>query len=59
MTDAYVYRLLSFTCLVPEIVEAILNGRQPKGLELAALLSGDSIAWEEQRRVFGFSSATS
>jgi hypothetical protein len=31
-----VYRLLLLTCLAPDIVEAILDGRQPKGLRLAA-----------------------
>ena len=30
VTDAYVCRLLSLTCLAPDIVEAILDGRQPK-----------------------------
>ena len=34
VTDAYVCRLLPFTCLAPDIVEAILDGRQPKGLGL-------------------------
>jgi hypothetical protein len=31
VTDAYVCRLLPLTCLAPDIVEAILDGRQPKG----------------------------
>ena len=38
VTDAYVCRLLPLTCLAPEIVEAILDGRQPKGLRLAEML---------------------
>ena len=29
--DAYVCRLLPLTCLAPDIVEAILDGRQPRG----------------------------
>ena len=33
VTDAYVCRLLPLTCLAPDIVEAILDGRQPKGLQ--------------------------
>jgi hypothetical protein len=38
VTDAYVCRLLPLTCLAPDIEEAILDGRQPKGLRLAELL---------------------
>jgi hypothetical protein len=38
VTDAYVCRLLRLTCLAPDIVEAILDGRQPKGLRLAQML---------------------
>jgi hypothetical protein len=38
VTDAYVCRLLPLTCLARDIVEAILDGRQPKGLRLAELL---------------------
>jgi len=37
VTDAYVCRLLPLTCLAPDIVEAILDGRQPKGLRLAGI----------------------
>jgi hypothetical protein len=49
VTDAYVCRLLPLTCLAPDIVEAILDGRQPKGLRLAEMLGNGPIAWEEQR----------
>jgi hypothetical protein len=35
VTDACVCRLLPFTCVAPDIVEAILDERQPKGLRLA------------------------
>jgi hypothetical protein len=38
VTDAYVCRLFPLTCLAPEIVEAILDGRQQKGLRLAEVL---------------------
>jgi hypothetical protein len=38
VTDAYVCRLLPLTCLAPDIVKAILDGRQPKGLRLADVL---------------------
>jgi hypothetical protein len=38
VTDAYVCRLLPLSCLAPNIVEAVLDGRQPKGLRLAEML---------------------
>jgi hypothetical protein len=49
VTDAYVCRLLPLTCLAPAIVEAILDGRQPKGLSLAEVLGNGLLGWEEQR----------
>jgi hypothetical protein len=49
MTDAYACRLLPLTCPAPDIVEAILDGRQPKGLRLAEMLGNGSLGWEEQR----------
>jgi len=57
VTDAYVCRLLPLTCLAPDIVEAILDGRQPKGLRLAEMLGNGPVGWEEQRGARGFSSA--
>jgi hypothetical protein len=53
VTDAYVCRLLPLTCLAPDIVEALLDGRQPKGLRLAEMLGDGPLAWEEQRRIWG------
>jgi hypothetical protein len=49
VTDAYVCRLLPLTCLSPDIVEAILDGRQPRWLKLAEVLGNGPLAWEEQR----------
>ena len=49
VTAAFVCRLLPLTCLAPDIVEAILDGRQPKGLRLAEMLGNGPVAWEEQR----------
>jgi hypothetical protein len=54
VTDAYVCRLLPLTCLAPDIVEAILDGRQPKGLRLAEMLGNGPVGWQEQLRAFGF-----
>jgi len=53
--DAYVCRLLPLTCLAPDIVEAILEGRQPKGLGLTEMLGNGPRCWNEQRATWGFS----
>ena len=54
VTVAYVCRLVPLTCLAPDIVEAILDGRQPKGLRLAEMLGNGPLAWEEQLRAHAF-----
>ncbi|MBR9971185.1 hypothetical protein [Magnetospirillum sulfuroxidans] len=48
----YVSKVLRLTLLAPDIVEAILAGRQPKGLKLADLLEPFPVGWAEQRRAF-------
>jgi hypothetical protein len=53
---ACVCRLLPLTCLAPDMVETILDGRQPKGLRLAELLGNGPLAWEEQRVSWRFAS---
>jgi hypothetical protein len=55
VTVAYVCRLLPLTCLAPDMVETILDGRQPKGLRLAELLGNGPLDWDEQRERLGFS----
>jgi hypothetical protein len=54
VTIAYVCRLLPLTCLAPDIIEAILDGRQPKGLRLAEILGNGPVTWEEQRGSWHF-----
>jgi hypothetical protein len=54
VTDAYVCRLLPLTCLAPDIVEAILDGRQPKGLRLVEMLGNGPLGWESRENVWGF-----
>jgi hypothetical protein len=44
----YVSRVLRLTLLAPNIVEAILDGRQPVELQLDDLLEGFSLEWNEQ-----------
>jgi hypothetical protein len=58
VTVAYVCRLLPLTCLAPDIVAAIHDGRQPKGLRLTEMLGNGPFAWEEQRASWGFAAAS-
>jgi len=57
VTVAYVCRLLPLTCLAADIVEMLLDGRQPKGLRLAEMLGNGPLGWEAQRRAWGFAYA--
>ena len=41
-------RVLRLTLVSPEIVEAILDGRQPAGLQPDDLLAGFPLGWERQ-----------
>ena len=45
----YLGTLLRLTLLAPDLVEAILNGRQPEGVTLPRLLEGVPVVWGEQR----------
>ena len=45
---SYVSRLLRMTMLAPEIVEAILDGRQPAEMTLAMLMEPFPVGWTEQ-----------
>jgi hypothetical protein len=45
--------------LAPDVVEAILDGQQPKGLRLAEMLGNAPLTWEEQRVSWRKSQVTS
>ena len=49
INESYVGRVLRLTLLAPDIVEAILDGRQPAELQLDALLTRFPVEWERQR----------
>ena len=44
-------RMLRLTLLAPDIIEAILDGREPEGLSLDRLRQPMPMLWEEQRHV--------
>ena len=54
----YVSRVLRLTLLAPEIVEAILDGRQRAELQLDNLLDGFPLEWLGQRSSMGCHPAT-
>jgi len=51
----YMSRVLRLTLLAPDIVEAILDGRQPDGMRLEDLLEGFPLEWKVQRKSLAMS----
>jgi hypothetical protein len=51
INESYVGRILRLTLLAPDIVEAILGGRQPAQLTLAVLMRPFAVEWTEQARI--------
>ena len=49
INSSYVSRVLRLTLLAPDLVEAILDGRQPEAFTLPALMEPFPLGWEEQR----------
>ena len=50
VNDRYASRILRSAFLAPDIVEAILDGRQPVGLTLDKMLDDLPLDWEKQRK---------
>ena len=48
--SSYVGDMLRLTLLAPDIIEMILDGRQPPTLQFEALRKSLPIVWDEQRR---------
>ena len=49
INPSYVSRVLRMTLLAPEIVEAVLAGRQPEGLTMARAMQPFPAEWEMQK----------
>jgi hypothetical protein len=50
INSSYVSRVLRLTLLAPDIVEAILDGRQPDGMTLPELMKSFPVGWRQQNR---------
>ena len=59
LTERYVRKVFACAFLAPDIVEAILQGRQPLDLNFDMLCKHIPLSWAEQRRQFGFPPASS
>ena len=53
IAPSYMTRVLRLTLLAPEIVEAILDGKQGPEVTLARLLEPFPVEWEEQLAQLG------
>jgi len=56
VSSSYFTRLVRLSYLAPDIIQAILDGRQPRGLTPDKLLAHSRLplAWREQRTALGF-----
>ena len=48
INPSYVSRVLRLTLLAPEMVEAILDGKQPEGVTLPGLMEAFPVEWIQQ-----------
>jgi hypothetical protein len=56
INSSYVSRLLRLTLLAPDIVEAILDGRQLEGMTLPGLMEPFPVEWGEQKTLIALAS---
>ena len=59
VNDSYLSRILRLTLIAPDIIEAILTGRQPSTLQLDDLLRPLSPLWQQQKSILGWAQPTS
>ena len=50
VSQSHVSRMLRLTLLAPDLIEAILDGRQPERMRLEGLLAGLPDEWDCQRK---------
>ena len=54
---SYAARLFRLTFLASDVIEAILDGREPDGLSMRILAKPISLDWRQQREELGFASS--
>lgn len=54
LDESYVAKVLRLTLLAPDIIERILDGRQPDVLTWRELIKPFPMLWSEQREKWGF-----
>jgi hypothetical protein len=52
VAESYVSRTIRLTLLAPDIIEMILDDRQPESLTMRKLAVAFPLEWESQRRLF-------
>jgi hypothetical protein len=60
LEPGWVSEVLRMTLLAPDIIQAIVEGRQPRHLNLHAVRGRDTgipVEWNKQRKMFGFDTA--
>lgn len=57
VNESYFARILRLSLLAPDIIEALLDGKQPEKLTLGDLLKSVPYDWSEQRIKYGFATA--
>jgi len=56
LARSYVMRVLRLSFLAPDVIDAILNGWQPRGFTLEPFRRPIPLEWAAQRKFFGFPS---
>ena len=54
LTERYIGKVFACAFLAPDIIESILDGRQPPDLTFEKLCHDIPLSWDDQRSKFGF-----
>jgi len=55
LDQSYIARTIRLASLAPDLIEAILDGREPEGVSLRSLRRELPLAWDDQRLMLGAS----